>query len=145
MLVGGVKITLIICLTILVSAVLLISYNEYTNRYSIVTTQDNNVYIFDKKSTILNKCGEKGCQVIETKLPSKMSFGVDELSGTSKLFGSEKNMSEAIVKKEAKKEDKTQETMKPEEREEDKENESSANSQKNTDTKSDGKKTEFIE
>ena len=65
----SVKITLLICLTGLVASVLVISYNEYTNRYEIISTADNTLYIFDRKSTILNKCKNGECSVITTKLP----------------------------------------------------------------------------
>ncbi|MDR1034675.1 MAG: hypothetical protein LBL32_01940 [Holosporales bacterium] len=106
--VNGVKNTLIICLTILVSCVLFISYNEYTNRYTLVVTQDNSLYIFDKKSTILNKCSDKGCAVIETKLPSRVFFPIPSDYSPSKLFGSEKNMAEEIIKTEAVKKEEVQ-------------------------------------
>jgi hypothetical protein len=103
--INGVKITLVICLTILVSCVLCISYNEYTNRYSIVAANDNALYIFDKKSAVLNRCSEKGCELIETKLPSKVSFGFPPDMSQSKLFGSEKTIRDTIVKTEAVKSD----------------------------------------
>jgi hypothetical protein len=93
---GGIKITLILCITIVVSFILFISHNEYTNRYYITTTNDNSVYIFDKKSTVLNRCDAKGCAVIETKLPNKMSFLNGQMFQASKLFESEKPMTTAI-------------------------------------------------
>lgn len=89
---GGVKITLIICLTIVTSCVLFISYNEYSERYSIVSTADNGIYIFDKKSTVLNRCDGKNCIVIETKLPTKTILNQDSGFQQSKLFESEKPM-----------------------------------------------------
>lgn len=102
MMIGGIKATLIICLTVLVSCVLFISYNEYANRYSLIATNDNHLYIFDKKSTILNRCGEKGCELIETKLPSKVSFGLEQTLSPSKMFESDnKPMRDEIVKTEA--------------------------------------------
>ena len=109
MLISGVKVTLIICLTILVSAILIISYSEYVNRYAIVTTQNNNVYIFDKKSTVLNRCNDNGCSLVETKLPSTV-LGVTEAIGVSKMFGNGERQpmtsdaSSPLVKKEAVKE-----------------------------------------
>ncbi|MDR2666795.1 MAG: hypothetical protein LBB34_01600 [Holosporales bacterium] len=93
---GGVKITLILCTTIVVSCILVISHNEYTNRYHVIATGDNSVYIFDKKSTVLNKCDAKGCSVIETRFPSKTSFLGDQVLQTSKLFESEKPMTAAV-------------------------------------------------
>ena len=71
---GGIKITLILSATMVVCCVLFISYNEYTNRYSLLTTSENSVYIFDKKSTVLNKCNAEGCSVIETKFPTQMAM-----------------------------------------------------------------------
>ncbi|MDR1289312.1 MAG: hypothetical protein LBJ77_02880 [Holosporales bacterium] len=99
----GVKNTLIICLTILVACVLFISYNEYTNRYALVVTQDNSLYIFDKKSTVLNKCSDKGCSVIETKLPAKVFFPISSDNTPSRLFGSEKRMADDVVEAKAEK------------------------------------------
>jgi hypothetical protein len=96
---GAVKITLVICLTILVSCVLFISYNEYTNRYNLVTTNDNGVYIFDKKNTVLNKCDANGCQVIETKLPNNSILSTVSSFGSSKMFDSEKPMAEETLSK----------------------------------------------
>ncbi|MDR0640222.1 MAG: hypothetical protein LBF65_00585 [Holosporales bacterium] len=95
------KNTLIICLTILISCVLFISYNEYTNRYTLVATQDNSLYIFDKRSTVLNRCSAKGCELIETKLPSKVFFPLLPDSSPSKLFDGQKNMSDALTTAEA--------------------------------------------
>ena len=89
---GGVKITLILCLTIVVSCVLFISYNEYTNRYSLLTANDNSLYIFDKKSTVLNKCDGNSCVVVETKLPTKSNVNFDPGFQQSKLFDSNKLM-----------------------------------------------------
>lgn len=94
---GGVKITLIICLTIITSCVLFISYNEYSERYSIVSTSDNGIYIFDKKSTVLNRCDGKNCFVIETKLPTKTILNQDTGFQQSKLFESEKPMVTATL------------------------------------------------
>lgn len=96
---GGVKITLILCLTIVVSCVLFISYNEYTNRYTLIATNDNSLYIFDKKSTFLNKCDGKTCTLIETKLPSKTSLNFDSGFQQSKLFESEKPMVNETLEK----------------------------------------------
>lgn len=90
---GGIKITLIICLTIITSCVLFISYTEYSDRYSLVSTSDNGIYIFDKKSTVLNKCDGKECVVIETKLPTKTILNQDSaLQQRSALFEAEKSM-----------------------------------------------------
>ncbi len=94
---SGVKITLIICLTIITSCVLFISYNEYSGRYSIVSTSDNGIYIFDKKSTVLNKCDGKNCVVIETKLPTKTFLNQDTGFQQNKLFESEKPMATATL------------------------------------------------
>lgn len=94
---GGVKITLIICLTIITSCVLFISYNEYSERYSIVSTSDNGIYIFDKKSTVLNRCDGKNCFVIETKLPTKTILNQDTGFQQSKLFESERPMVTATL------------------------------------------------
>lgn len=94
---GGVKITLIICLTIITSCILFISYNEYSERYSIVSTSDNGIYIFDKKSTVLNRCDGKNCFVIETKLPTKTILNQDTGFQQSKLFESEKPMVTATL------------------------------------------------
>ena len=96
---GGVKITLILCLTIVVSCVLFISYNEYTNRYSLLTTNDNSLYIFDKKSTVLNKCDGKSCSAIETKLPTKTSMNFDPGFQQSKMFESNRPMTGEVLDK----------------------------------------------
>lgn len=119
MFINGVKITLIICLTILVSAVLLISYTEYVNRYSITPVGDNSIYIFDKKSNVLNKCSEKGCEVVETKLPDHANLSLSTFA-PSKMFSADQNMRDAITKTEAKEEKaKTKEEPKaPEEKDE---------------------------
>jgi hypothetical protein len=106
--VNGVKNTLIVCITILVSCVLLISYNEYTNRYILITTSDNILYIFDKKSTILNKCSGNECAVIETKLPAKVFFPDASNFSPSKLFDSEKSMRDEVVKVNAARKDELQ-------------------------------------
>jgi hypothetical protein len=105
MFINGVKITITICVTVMVSCVLFISYSEYVNRYSLVSAPDNSVYIFDKKSHALNRCNDSGCQAIETKLPSISNLGVTDqiVNVSSKMFGnSEKSMPEEITKVEAK-------------------------------------------
>lgn len=103
MFINGVKVTLTICLTIIVSCVLFISYSEYTNRYMLIPAQDNGVFIFDKKSTILNKCDDNSCKLLETKLPAKSNGGIIEQINQvpSKMFGEDKPMTEAIVNTEA--------------------------------------------
>jgi hypothetical protein len=99
--INGVKITLTICMTVLVSCALFIAYNEYTNRYSLVTSKDNSLYIFDKKNAILNRCSESGCELIETKLPSS-SVSLFRADGSaSKLFESDGTMSNSVVKAKA--------------------------------------------
>lgn len=95
---GGVKITLILCLTMIVCCVLFVSYNEYTNRYSLITTSDNSLYIFDKKSSVLNRCDGETCRMIETKLPAKMTLGFEPSFQQSKLFDSERPMSHEVAK-----------------------------------------------
>jgi hypothetical protein len=93
---GGVKITLITSLTILTSCVLFISYNECTNRYIIHGNSDNTIWIFDKKSTTLNKCGEDGCKVVETKFPKDSPLALTQSFSPSKMFGSDKPMQEDV-------------------------------------------------
>ncbi len=83
---GGVKITLILCATMIVCCVLVISYNEYTNRYTLLTNGDNSIYIFDKKSTVLNKCDGKTCSTIETKLPAQTHMGFEPTFQQSRMF-----------------------------------------------------------
>ncbi len=98
MFINGVKVTLIICLTIVVTCVLCISYSEYLNRYSIISTNDNNVYIFDKKSTIMNRCNQNGCEVIETKLPSTSNTSnSNTFLNPSKLFDKNHPMTSDVV------------------------------------------------
>ena len=63
------KITILLCLTILVTSILVMSYNEYVNRFSIIATQNNVIYIFDKKSAVLNKCENGQCTQIPTYFP----------------------------------------------------------------------------
>ena len=63
------KITILLCLTILVTSILVMSYNEYVNRFSIIATQNNVIYIFDKKSAVLNKCENGQCIPIPTYFP----------------------------------------------------------------------------
>lgn len=82
-----------------VCCVLFISYNEYTNRYSLLTTNENSVYIFDKKSTALNKCDAKGCAVIETKLPTKIEPSFASAFQQSKLFDTTPPMTKSINEK----------------------------------------------
>lgn len=106
MLINGVKITLIICLTIIVTCVLGMSYSEYLNRYSLITTQDNGLYIFDKKNTILNRCNDNGCKVIETHLPDRVRGGLGMVAETinqaqKTMFGRDKSMQEEITTAEA--------------------------------------------
>lgn len=66
----SVKITLLLCLTGVTLCVLVLSYGEYTNRYAIVATQNNGIYIFDKKTVTLNKCENGKCEVIRANFPS---------------------------------------------------------------------------
>ncbi len=68
--VESVKITLLLCLTGISSCILFLSYEEYTNRYALVTTQSNVVYIFDKKTVTLNKCENGRCEIIHTNFPT---------------------------------------------------------------------------
>ncbi len=96
---GGVKITLILCATMIVCCVLFISYNEYTNRYSLLISNENSVYIFDKKSTVLNKCDSKGCSIIETKLATKMETSFAPAFQQSKMFDSNPPMTQSINEK----------------------------------------------
>lgn len=60
------KISILLCLTIIVTSILVMSYNEYVNRFSIIATHDNGIYIFDKKSTMLNKCENGKCTLMQT-------------------------------------------------------------------------------
>ena len=99
---GGVKITLILCLTMIVCCVLFISYNEYADRYSLIATNDNSLYIFDKKSSVLNRCDGETCRMIETKLPAKITLGLDPNFQQSKLFDSERPMNREVAKPVAK-------------------------------------------
>jgi hypothetical protein len=94
---GGVKMTLVICITIIVVCVLLISYNEYEGRYYVVGNADNSLYIFDKKNAVLNKCNENGCVVIETKLPQTGTRVIDNAFQQSGMFGSERAMTEDVA------------------------------------------------
>ncbi|MDR1365073.1 MAG: hypothetical protein LBJ42_00620 [Holosporales bacterium] len=92
---GGVKITLITSLTILTSCVLLIAYNECAHRYAMHGNRDNTIWIFDKKSATLNKCGEDGCKVVETKFPRDSPLAITQSFAPSRMFGSDKPMHEA--------------------------------------------------
>ncbi|MBQ8650979.1 MAG: hypothetical protein IJ481_00425 [Alphaproteobacteria bacterium] len=83
---GSVKVTLIICLTVLIISVLFISYNEYNSRYEIISTSDNSVFIFDKKSTVLSKCDSNGCVVIDTKLPKSQGLLQQQNISQSQMF-----------------------------------------------------------
>lgn len=69
------KITLLICLTSLVICILALSYNDYHNRFSIISMPDNAIYIFDKKSAILNRCINGECQIVNTKFPNLPFWG----------------------------------------------------------------------
>ncbi|MBR1944332.1 MAG: hypothetical protein IJ848_02560 [Alphaproteobacteria bacterium] len=70
------KITILLCLTILVTSILVMSYNEYVNRFSIIATQDNGIYIFDKKSATLNRCENGHCTAIPTQFPQNPLFQI---------------------------------------------------------------------
>lgn len=93
---NAVKMTLIICLTIVLSAILMIAYDEYTKRYTLIATANSDLYIFDKKSGILNRCNANGCQIIETKLPADIFFSVQSPNWMSKMFSSQQNMTDGI-------------------------------------------------
>ncbi len=104
MFINGVKITIVICLTIIVSCILFISYSEYVDRYTVVPTQDNSVYIFDKKTTALNKCNNEGCKSLETNLLGNSGGAIISqiLNNPSSMsLGSEQTMTEEVVKAEA--------------------------------------------
>jgi hypothetical protein len=47
--INGIKTTLATYMTALVLRILFISYNEYTNRYSMIASKDSALCIFDKK------------------------------------------------------------------------------------------------
>jgi hypothetical protein len=96
--ISGVKITLTICMTILVSCALFIGYNEYTNRYSLIASEGDSLYIFDKKNVMLSRCKEGHCELVETKLPSGGISLFKSDNSTSKLFGPDKTMSGSTVK-----------------------------------------------
>ena len=70
MVINGVKITLVVCFTIILAFILHIAYCEYVDRYSIIYTSDNAVFIFDKKTTIMSRYANGTCQLIDTKLPN---------------------------------------------------------------------------
>ena len=74
------KITILLCLTILVTSILVMSYNEYVNRFSIIATQDNGIYIFDKKSTVLNRCENGKCITIPTNFPQNQLLNMNNNS-----------------------------------------------------------------
>jgi hypothetical protein len=89
----------------MVSCILFISYSEYVNKYIIVSTPDNSIYIFDKKTHSLNKCNDSECKKIDTKLPDNGGIGITDqiITSPSKMFGtSEKSMPEETSKTEAK-------------------------------------------
>lgn len=67
--IGSVKITLLLCLTGITSCILFLSYGEYINRYELITTQNNGIYIFDKKTVTLNKCENGKCEMLQTNFP----------------------------------------------------------------------------
>ena len=96
---GGVKITLILCATMVVCCVLFISYNEYTNRYTLLTSSDNSLYIFDKKSTVLNKCDSKSCSILETKLPMQNRTNFDTPFQLSRMFDTNLPMTREVSEK----------------------------------------------
>lgn len=98
------KIVLTLCLTFVTVAVLIISYGEYTNRYELIGSSDQSLYIFDKKTTVLNKCTDKGCEIIDTKLPEIADSVTTPISNISNaIFGNKdstkKTMVEEIVSK----------------------------------------------
>ena len=70
MIINGVKITLVVCFTVMLAFILHIAYLEYVDRYTIIYTPDNAVFIFDKKTTIMSRYANGACQLIDTKLPN---------------------------------------------------------------------------
>ena len=94
-------------------------------------------YIFDKKSTILNKCDGKNCKIIETKLPSKTVLNQDIGFQQSKLFETEKPMATATLETSASKPE-TKEPIKPENNNA----EAKSKTKTNSETDSDTEKTE---
>ena len=82
---NSVKMTIVICLTVVVMGVLFISYNEYINRYKIVSNADNSVYIFDQKTNVLNHCEKGGCKLLEPIFPQS-NDPTPSTSGQSALF-----------------------------------------------------------
>jgi hypothetical protein len=67
------------------------------HRYSVIATADNSVYIFDKKSTMLNKCDTYGCAVINTNLPTNTP-PQSRYAPPSSLFDGRRSMRDEIVK-----------------------------------------------
>jgi hypothetical protein len=69
-------------------SVLFISYTEHINKYSVFTTQDNNVYIFDKKEVVLSRCKDDVCSLVDTKLPIPSNTLSEKIiEGSARLFG----------------------------------------------------------
>ena len=95
---NAVKMTLIICLTIIISSILIIAYNEYTQRYILLTTPNSDLYIFDQKSGVLNQCNENGCKIIKTKLPADIFFSVQSPNWMSKMFDEQETISDEAMK-----------------------------------------------
>jgi hypothetical protein len=60
------------------------------------------VYIFDKKTTFLNRCDINGCKIIDTNFPTRtrIESGYITTQNSSKLFEEEKNMPAAVVRNE---------------------------------------------
>ncbi|MDR0552481.1 MAG: hypothetical protein LBG13_00080, partial [Holosporales bacterium] len=89
MLVNGFKITFMICLTVVTMSVLFISYTEHINKYSVFTTQDNSIYIFDKKEVVLTRCKDDVCNLVDTKLPISSTLPERVVAKSARLFGDE--------------------------------------------------------
>jgi flagellar biosynthesis GTPase FlhF len=90
---NSVKITIVICSTIIVVAILFLSYKEYINRYSLIPGKDDHIFVLDKKTKMLNYCDSEKCNMVELQLPETHSFSSAGFS-QSKLFSTKRDMTE---------------------------------------------------
>jgi hypothetical protein len=55
------------------------------------------VYIFDKKTTLLNRCDNESCKTINTNLPTTMRGVYNLIREPSQIFETKKSMQEEVT------------------------------------------------
>lgn len=77
-----IRATLLFCLTILSSVVVVTFFNQQQDRF-IVVPQNEGMYIFDRKTSATNYCNSEGCKAISLEFLAPKQILIAQIPGVS--------------------------------------------------------------